>query len=122
MKIIGSKNLEELIGKEIAFIQVAEFAEHITLATKDGSVLVAMQHLDFDFEEYRTRMLSEREVLSFLDSEEYIRNKLADLGIFDLVEYKARKEEEEKKRKEEYQKNKDESERREYERLKAKFE
>lgn len=121
MKFIESGNLDELIGKEIAFIQVAQFAENITLATKDGDVLVITQDVDEFGERKETRILNELYAQRHIESDRYVARKLAELGIFDLKAYQA---EEERKRLENVKKQKQAQDKRdweEYQRLRKKF-
>lgn len=93
MKILN--HYSELEGKEIAFSHMAQFAEHITLATKDGSVLMATFDIT-DHDEQEIRVLSPGHVLMVLNSEKgkWIREELGKLGIFDIETY--RKEEAER--------------------------
>lgn len=120
MKII--RNDKELIGKTIAFAHMAQFAENITLATEDGCVLVVRQTYDEDTDESQIDIISEPRALRYIENNDYIRESLGRLGIFDIETYKKKKEEERLKRMDEYQAKKLKEERELYEKLKAKFE
>lgn len=120
MKII--RNDKELIGKTIAFAHMAQFAENITLATEDGCVLVLRQLYDGDTDESQIDIISEPRALRYIENNDYVRESLGKLGIFDTETYKQKKEEEKLKRMQEYQAKKLKEERELYEKLKAKFE
>lgn len=120
MKILKSDT--ELIGKTIAFAHMAQFAENITLATDDGSVLVVRQIFDEDTEESQIDILNEYIALRYIENNDYVREQLGKLGIFDVETYRKKKEEERLKREQEYKAKKLKEERELYEKLKAKFE
>src|SRR5690625_2689118 len=120
MKILT--DYEGLVGKTIAFAHMAQFADQITLATTDGCVLMAQME---DREEWTSdkeiTVYHEGMVMRTLEHEPYLRQKLSELGIFDLEAYKEkrRKQMEEAERIREEKRKKRELE--EYKRLKAKF-
>lgn len=120
MKII--KDGKELIGKTIAFAHIARFANNITIATNDGCVLVATQDIDEDYDEKVTTILNETMTLHYIENNDYVRDKLGKLGIFDMETYRKKKQEERLKREQEYKARKLKEERELYEKLKAKFE
>lgn len=120
MKIL--RNDKELIGKTIAFAHMARFAENITLATEDGCVMVIKQIYDGDTDESKIDIISEPRALHYIENNDYVRESLGWLGIFDIETYKKKKEEERLKHMEEYQAKKLKEERELYEKLKAKFE
>lgn len=120
MKIIRSD--KELIGKTIAFAHIAQFAENITIATEDGCVVVVQQMIDDDTEDTVTHILSEPRVLKYIESDDYLRVSLGNLGIFDIEAYRKKKKEEQLQREQEYKARKLKEERELYEKLKAKFE
>lgn len=120
MKIIKHGN--ELIGKTIAFAHIARFANNITIATNDGCVLVATQDIDEDYEEKVTIILNEPTALRYIENNNYVRDELGKLGIFDIEAYQKKKMEERLKREQEYKARKLKEERELYEKLKAKFE
>ena len=121
MKVLT--DYEQLVGKTIAFVHMAQFADQITLATTDGEVLMAqMEDQDEWGSDKLTTIYHEGMVINTLNHEPYLRQKLSELGIFDLEAYKEKrqKEMEEAKRIREEKRKKFELE--EYKRLKAKFE
>lgn len=123
MKIITNSNLEEIIGKKIVFIHVARFADNITIATDDGSILVITQDIDYDdYEEKRTRILNESQVINYIDEQDYIRKELERLDLFDVEKYKKRKQKREQEYINKMKEIVEEREKAEYVRLKAKFE
>lgn len=114
---------EELVGKTIAFAHMAQFADQITIATTDGCVLMAeMNNRDEWSSDKEILVFPEQMVINRLRFEPYLRQKLGELGIFDLEKYEEerRKEQEElaRRRKEE----KERKERELYEKLKKKYE
>lgn len=119
MKIIRSD--KELIGKTIAFAHMAQFAENITLATEDGCVLVVRQTYDEDADESQIDIISEPRALRYIENNDYVRERLGELGIFDVETYRQKQKEERLKREQEYQAKKLKEERELYEKLKAKF-
>lgn len=120
MKII--RNDKELIGKTIAFAHMAQFAENITLATEDGCVVVVKQLYDLDTDESQITILGEPNALRYIENNDYIRETLGKLGIFDIHTYRQKMQEERMKRIQEYGAKKLKEERELYEKLKAKFE
>lgn len=120
MKIL--KNENELIGKTIAFAHMAAFAEAITLATVDGSVLVVRQTFDEDTDESQIHIRNEHLALRYIENNDYVREQLGVLGIFDIDTYRKKKEEERLKRAEEYKAKKLQEEYELYKKLKSKFE
>lgn len=120
MKII--RNEKELIGKTIAFAHMAQFAENITIATEDGCVLVVRQVFDEDTEDSEIDVLSEHRALRYIENNDYIRDTLGELGIFDIVSYRKKQLEERARKQKEYEERKLREERELYEKLKAKFE
>lgn len=115
----------QLEGKTIAFSHMAQFAEQITIATTDGCILMATFDVADDYGEVlHIRVLQKNRVLVVLYSNQgkWIREELSKLGLLDIEAYK-----EEMKLKAEREKIEriaayEASERRNYERLKAKFE
>lgn len=120
MKIV--RNEKELVGKTIAFAHMAQFAENITLATEDGCVLVARQIYDEDTDESQIDIFSELRALRYIENNDYVRESLGKLGIFDIETYRQKMQEEKMKRMQEYEAKKLKEERELYEKLKAKFE
>lgn len=120
MKILN--NYEDLVGKTIAFSHMAQFAEHITIATEDGCVLMATTEYAGDFERKETRVLSKHSVINLLDNDDWMREELSELGIFDMGQYKEQQRIKREKELEEYRKQQKERDRKTYERLKLIFE
>lgn len=119
MKIIKSGN--ELIGKKIAFAHIAQFADNITIATEDGGVLIVTQYVGED-DDTCTQILNEAFALNYIENNDYVRNSLADLGLFDKEKYMEKKRKEMEEREKQRQERKEKEERELYEKLKAKYE
>lgn len=121
MKILTE--YKNLVGKEIVFSHMAMFASQITIATKCGCVLMAkMEREDEWGEDTRVYVLREFNVMNVLERNEWMREELGKLGIFDLEKYKREQRIKRKKEKEKSLIEREERERAEYERLKEKFE
>lgn len=120
MKIV--RDGKELIGKTIAFIHMAQFAENITIATEDECVLVVRQTFDEDTEDSQIDILSEARALRYIENNTYVRDTLGELGIFDIAAYRKKQLEERAIKEKEYKARKLKEERELYEKLKAKFE
>lgn len=119
MKVLT--NYKDLEGKTISFAHMDQFAEQITLATTDGEVLMAT--LDgYDIDQFEIVVKKRNGVIFVIDRDEYLREKLNELGIFNLEEWKKERAEEERIDKENRLKEQEKREWAEYERLKAKFE
>ena len=121
MKILTE--YEELVGKEISFSHMAMFAQQITIATKDGCVLMAIMEREDEWgENARIYVLNEHRVMGVIERNEWIRKELGKLGIFDLEKYKEEQRIKHEKEKEKRSIEREKRERAEYERLKNKFE
>lgn len=121
MKVL--EEYKDLEGKKIVFSHMAQFAQQITLATECGCILMAkMIPQDEWTEETETFILHEIKVIHIIESDKFLREELGKLGIFDLKEYKKKVAEQEKERQRQWNIEREEREKREYERLKAKFE
>lgn len=118
MKVIT--NYEDLEGKTISFCHMAQFAEQITIATTDGEVLMASFY-EGDYERTEIEIFNPGKVILTIQNSTYLQRELDDLGIFNLDEWKKKQMEKQLIDKEECLKRLEEEERREYERLKAKF-
>jgi hypothetical protein len=111
---------EDLIGKEIVFTHMAQFAEAITIVTKDKGIFV----VDMDeinevnvYNQYRAR--------GYVLRHEWLRKTLNEKGIIsneEIEEYEHKKKLERQKQEEERLKKQEETDRKNYERLKAKYE
>ena len=116
------KDYKDLVGKTIVFSHMAQFAEQITLATEDGCVLMATFDYDHMAEESRVRVMYPHSVIQVINNNDWIRNELGRLGIFDIEKYKEEQRIKQEKEKEEMRIKQEEKELAEYERLKAKYE
>lgn len=113
---------KDLVGKKIVFSHMPRFAQEITLATEDGCVLMATFDYDDDEEEAKIRIMYPYSVVEVIKRNEWMRNELGALGIFDIETYKKEQEEKRLKEQEEAKRLIEERDRAEYERLKAKYE
>ncbi|PHG24655.1 hypothetical protein [Bacillus pseudomycoides] len=114
---------EDLIGKEIAFTHMAQFAEAITIVTKDKGILVVKQWSDDDMSEINVHGKYQARV--YVLKHNWIRKTLHEKGIIsheEIEEYENEIRLAQQKQQEESKKRQEEQERREYERLRAKFE
>ncbi|MCU5224082.1 hypothetical protein [Bacillus tropicus] len=114
---------EDLIEKEIVFTHMAQFANAITIVTKDKGILVVEQFQDDGsseiciYNEYRAK--------DYILKHDWLRKTLHEKGIIsqeEIQEYEDRKRLELQKQQEESKKRQEEQERITYERLKLKFE
>ncbi|SPF51160.1 conserved hypothetical protein [Candidatus Desulfosporosinus infrequens] len=116
---------EDLIGKTIAFIHCAQFAEAITIATTDGGLMVAKQDDDGDSSEIRIyKSHSVQQYLFEKDGQKWLVEELKKLGVIGGDDYdklrearRLAREESDRKQKERHEKH----EREEYLRLKEKY-
>lgn len=121
MKILTE--YEDLVGKEIAFSHMGMFSDQITIATKDGCVLMARMEQEDEFgENSRVYILPKIRVMNVIERNEWMREELGKLGIFDLEKYKEEQRIKREKEKEKRLIDREKRERAEYERLKKKFE
>ncbi|HDR4948086.1 TPA: hypothetical protein QCR51_004653 [Bacillus cereus] len=114
---------EDLIGKEIAFTHMAQFAEAITIVTKDKGIYVVEQWAEDDSSEIT--VYNQRKARHYILKYDWLRKTLHDKGIIsqeEIEEYENQRRLEQQRIQEEHRKKKEEQEKREYERLKAKFE
>lgn len=118
MKVIT--DYTQLVEKTIAFAHIAQFSEQITIATTDKEVFMAAPTLDDDGD-IQILNYHESSVVKAIQESEYLQKELGSLGIFDLESYRLKKEKERKIALAKYQEEKEEKERRQYEKLKAKF-
>lgn len=115
---------EELVGKEIAFTHIAEFAEAITLVTKDKGVMVIQQQ-NYEDEDSRTHIFPKMRAYYYIMNNSWIVKALMEDGVItseEFEEYKRQKELERQKEHEKWLSEEEKREREVYERLKAKFE
>lgn len=117
---------KDLVGKTIAFIHCAQFAEEITLATTDGGILMVQQTGGVEESEIQVFHEHQAEFRLFVSGRnEWLVDELKKIGVIGKDEYQKRCEarklkiEQEEKKREEYR---EQHERDEYFRLKAKFE
>ncbi|RWS41506.1 hypothetical protein EKA14_19625 [Bacillus mycoides] len=114
---------EDLIGKEIAFTHMAQFAEAITIVTKDKGILVVEQFQDDGSSEIV--MYGKYNARAYVLKHDWLRKTLHEKGIIsheEIEEYENEKRLAQQRQQEEYKKRQEEQERRDYERLKVKFE
>ena len=121
MKILTNYN--ELVGKKIAFVNMARFADQITLATEDGCLLMVTVDGDGD-EDKEVRVYSEISTLRELknDRNDWMRKDLAKLGIFDMDEYIQEQKEIRERKQLEFKKEQERKEYEKYLQLKEKYE
>lgn len=121
MKILT--DYEDLVGKKIVFSHMAQFASQITIATEDGCVLMATMECEDEWgENKQIRVLHSFHVMNILERNDWMREELGKLGVFDLEKYKEEKRIKAEREKERRLIEREKREREEYERLKAKFE
>lgn len=120
MKVLDDYN--QLLGKTIAFAHMAQFAKQITIATTDNEVLMATFEMDEYGEESNIRVYHEWHVLDAINKNEWLRLQLGILGIFDLSEWEKEQVERKRIERERRLKAQEEKDKKEYERLKTKFE
>lgn len=113
---------KELEGKTIAFTHMAQFAQQITIATTDRSILMATMKLNYDTEEKEIRVYREGHVIKELKNNEWLRVELSKLGLFDLEAYEKEMEAEYEAQRKKYKIEQEKREREELARLKAKYE
>jgi hypothetical protein len=120
MKVIT--DYEQLVGKTISFVHMAQFADQITIATTDKEVLMAT----FDFDEFEgeseIRVLNKHQVIKAIQDNVYLQKELDKLGIFNLEEFKKEQEKKQREEMELYKKQQEEKERKLLAELKAKYE
>ncbi|ACJ77164.1 hypothetical protein PDJ82_25320 [Bacillus cereus group sp. TH43LC] len=114
---------EDLIGKEIAFTHMAQFAEAITIVTKDKGIFVVEQWREDDHSEIHA--YSKGNARAYILKKDWLRKTLHEKGIIsheEIEEYENQRRLEQQKQQEEYKRKREEQEKITYERLKAKFE
>lgn len=114
---------EDLVGKEIAFTHMAQFAEAITIVTKDKGILVVKQWSDDDISEIN--VYGKHQARTYVLKHNWIRKTLHEKGIIsheEIEEYENEIRLAQQKQQEEYKKRQEEQERQAYERLKVKYE
>jgi hypothetical protein len=121
MKILT--DYAQLEGKTIAFTQMAQFAEQITIATTDNEVLMVTFDIEEEYGERKEiRVLHEGLVYKKIKEDKYLREELSKRGIFDLEKYKEEMEAERISQKKRLEKEKEERELEQLAKLKAKYE
>lgn len=114
---------EDLIGKEIAFTHMAQFAKAITIVTKDKGILVVEQFQDDGSSEIG--VYGKGNVRAYVLKHDWLRKTLHEKGIIsheEIEEYENEIRLAHQRQQEKYKKRQEEQERETYERLKAKFE
>lgn len=118
-------NVKDLIGKEIAYVNMSRFAEAFVLATKDKGLFVAQQLVDEDGLDIETTVFSKRRAEQHIFSGKYMVNDLVEKGILTTADIEAHELEKKRLKQEAIARSKakeKENERLLYERLKNKFE
>ncbi|MEY7999288.1 hypothetical protein AB8U03_03575 [Clostridium sp. Mt-5] len=113
------KDEEDLIGKEITFIDLNRFGEGITIATKDGGII------EFECDEDNYYVLRSSRTCCYIMNNKYLVNVLKRKEIITEQEIKVYEEEQKKERErtfEKYKKEQEENEYKKYLRLKEKYE
>lgn len=113
---------EELIGKEIAFTQMARFADAITIVTKDKGFLVIEQWKG-DYES-QISIYNRANAEKHIFADDYLVGQLVEKNILteeDVKNYKKKKQEQVKALAKQIKQEKEEAERRTYQRLKQKY-
>ena len=77
---------EDLVGKIVAFVHAARFAEAITIATTDGGVMVIEQDADEEIRIFKQHQV-QRYLFKNHDSGKTLLPKLQELGIIKENEY-----------------------------------
>lgn len=119
------ENYPSLVGKTIAFSWMAQYSDTIVLATTENDVLIAKFSIDYDGDDSeQINILGKAQAIHYLNSDKgkWPREQLGKLGIFDLEAFKKQEAEKYEKEKAERAAKREIEERKEYERLKAKFE
>ena len=114
---------EDLVGKEIAFTHMAQFAKAITIVTKDKGIYVVEQWAEDDSSEIT--VYNQWKARHYILKHDWLRKTLHEKGIIsheEIEEYENEKRKEQERHRKNTEKKKEEQEKREYERLKAKFE
>ncbi|MED1535445.1 hypothetical protein [Bacillus pseudomycoides] len=114
---------EDLVGKEIVFTHMAQFAEAITIVTKDKGILVVKQWSDDDTS--GINVYGKHQARVYVLKHNWIRKTLHEKGIISHEEIEGYENQirlEQQKQQEEYKRKQEEQEKITYERLKAKFE
>ena len=114
---------EDLVGKEIVFTHMAQFAEAITIVTKDKGVFVVEQWVEDDRSEIN--VYGKYKARAYVLRHNWLRKTLHEKGIIsheEIEEYENQIRLEQQKQQEEYKRKQEEQEKITYERLKAKFE
>ena len=115
---------EDLVGKTVAFINAAQFADAITIATADGGIMIIAQDENQEVQTYKTPRI-QRFLFENYNSTKYVLPKLQELGIIKENEYEELKEARRLKREEADRQRviqKEKNERAEFARLKEKYE
>lgn len=120
MKILT--DYKDLVGKKIVFSHMAQFASEITIATEDGCILMATLDSDDFGDNKEVSIYPKYRVMNKIETDEWMRKELGELGVFDLDKYKEEQRIEAEKEKERRLIEREKREIAEYERLKSKFE
>ncbi|WP_341285349.1 hypothetical protein [Priestia megaterium] len=83
-------NEEQLIGKVVAYTQMAEFADAITIVTADKGILVVEQEGDRDFDK-KTSVYHDQRAETYFFQNKYVMEQLDKKNIItkeDIAKYK----------------------------------
>lgn len=114
---------EGLVGKEILFTHMAQFAQALTIVTTDKGVFVVEQSGDRG-EETITTVYSEGRAREYILRSKWLRENLHEKGVLtheEVEAYEEGKRQEVVRRRQEEKQRQEEKDRREFERLSAKF-
>ncbi|TPF18037.1 hypothetical protein [Priestia megaterium] len=120
MKVIS--DYKELVGKTIAFTHMAQFADQITIATTDKEVLMATFEIGEYDDDFQIRVYREPHVIKKVNEDQYIREQLSELGIFDMEVYNKQQKELAERRKQAAKEFQEKREREMLAKLKEKYE
>lgn len=119
MKVLT--NYQDLVGKTIKFAHMAQFANQITLVTTDNEIMM-VKFISDEYEDDLIHILNMWNIVSAIDSSEYLQKELALLEVFDLSEFKKEQEQRQQESMRLAEQARENGERAEYERLKKKYE
>lgn len=109
----------ELIGKEIAFVHFAQFADAAVIVTKDKGIFM------FDMDDEQINVYRDFQVKQKIFGNKWVRKELNKLGIItneDILQFDKALEDKRKADNEKYMENCDDREYKDYLRLKEKYE
>jgi hypothetical protein len=117
-------NPNDLVGKTIAYTNMALYADYIMIATTDGGILCVSQEISED-DNKQTIVTNKLITEKYLFSNKFMIDILLEKKVVtnkDIENFKEKRINQEKKHIENYKREMEENERKDYERLKAKYE